>query len=225
MESVQKITLGFLTSWVTGGFFLLVGVSSMLPPASPLEMTAACFLCAAILLPPIRQRCFQYTKMSLSTPLRIIAILGALMFIGYNAQNDHMNEISSSAAYQDITKPSSQAEQKEEITYREIVKQRANMTDAQFQLFAREQEGKIMNASGYIEDVRETFGRDYEVWIDMDHPSVSMSTQDVMFRVSTNDAMRVNKDQYISFSGEIHSITSILGKALIRLENTKILSQ
>lgn len=95
-----------------------------------------------------------------------------------------------------------------------------DMTEAQFKLVADQLKGKsISNWSGWVENVNvKTFGGN-EVWIDMDSPDTLMSVQDVTFDVPDDLALSLSKDAPIVFSGEIESVTNILGSLQIQLKN------
>ncbi len=98
------------------------------------------------------------------------------------------------------------------------------MTEAQFKQMASQLEGKnIVSWSGWVENVNvKTFGG-YEVWIDMDSPDSLLSVQDVTFDVPEQLALSLSKDNPINFSGEIESVSNVLGSLQIRLKNAAVL--
>ena len=72
-----KITLGFLTSWVLGIFFLL-GAFATLFQSGTMGMAIVSFIIAALLLPPVRKFAHNKTGISLSTGVRIVLFLALL---------------------------------------------------------------------------------------------------------------------------------------------------
>ena len=83
------------------------------------------------------------------------------------------------------------------------------MTEAQYNAYLNSLNGSWIRWSGYIEEVNEkTFGG-YEVWIDMDEPSEMFSVQDIMFDIPDSIALLLNKDQRVTFEGEIDSAMNV----------------
>lgn len=105
------------------------------------------------------------------------------------------------------------------ITYQEIREKREAATDAQWDEYAKPLKGTRVQWSGWVAEVKASG----EIWIDMDPPDTLLSVQDVYIRVPAEDATKFNLDQEIEFIGDIKSITSILNKASVTLENVTVL--
>lgn len=72
----KHITLGFLTSWILGTLFLLVGVMCFLNTKEyTVGFGLSCLFIGSILLPPIRNFVHQKTGQSMSSGLRIVLVI------------------------------------------------------------------------------------------------------------------------------------------------------
>jgi hypothetical protein len=103
--------------------------------------------------------------------------------------------------------------------YQEIYDNMHAMTEAQWNKYADELEGKqVTRWTGWVEEVNEKTLGGYELWIDMDPPE-AFSTQDVVFDIPDDVALEINKDQAVTFSGTIESVSEARDTLIIRLEN------
>ena len=96
------------------------------------------------------------------------------------------------------------------------------MTEAQWKEYARGLKGASVSWSGWVEDVNEKFFGGYELWVDMDAPDVIMSVQDVTFNIPDDLALKLRKDQRVTFTGTIKSVMNVLGSCSVILENGQI---
>lgn len=112
-------------------------------------------------------------------------------------------------------------------SFRDIEATQANMTEVQWKEYLPSLEGlRIVNWSGWVMDVDKNFGNNYKIWVDMDDPSVLVSVQDVYLNgISEEDAMKINKDAQIHFSGTISSITEVLGTLIFNIEDVSFQSE
>lgn len=74
-EQKGKITLGLITSWALGGFFLLTGALFIFSPEYGAGFAIPCLVIAVLLLPPIRKMAYQKTGKSLSTGVRVVLVI------------------------------------------------------------------------------------------------------------------------------------------------------
>ena len=92
-------------------------------------------------------------------------------------------------------------------------------TDAKWNAYEKSLVGKkVTNRSGTVVDVNEKVFGGYEIWIDMDDPSNSLSIQDVYYPCSQEEAFKFNKGDRIEFSGVIESVVDLLGYPQITLQ-------
>jgi hypothetical protein len=105
------------------------------------------------------------------------------------------------------------------VTYEEIRNAMKSMTNAQFKAYVSTLEGKKIQWIGFVEDVKEN----YELWIDMDSPSVLLSVQDVTFKIPKALALSLRKDQKIEFEGIISSVFEVLGSCQVSLKSAKVI--
>lgn len=96
------------------------------------------------------------------------------------------------------------------------------MTEAQFNQRSDELKGQRVEWSGWVEDVNEKLLGGYELWVDMDDPSILISVQDVQFDIPDELALQLQKDQRVDFTGTIRSIINLLGSTQVTLENVSV---
>ena len=106
-----------------------------------------------------------------------------------------------------------------DLAYADIYDNRQDMTDAQWDNYRKPLVGLRIRWTGWVEEVTDT-GR---IYIDMDSPDDAWSTSDVNFRIPEEDVLIYNKDQQVTFEGDIDSVSSLLGSVTIKLENAFIL--
>lgn len=80
MSDNNKITLGTISSWGLGSLFLLSGLVGIFTP-NMMGFGIGCLVITVLLLPPIRQFIHKKTGKSLSTGLRVVAVLVVLILI------------------------------------------------------------------------------------------------------------------------------------------------
>lgn len=107
--------------------------------------------------------------------------------------------------------------------FEEIRSNMRAMTEAQWNRYIQTLAGtRVENWQGFVLQVNEKAFGGYEVWIDMDNPDVTLSVQEVTFDVSEDIALRLNKEQAVTFSGTIAVVLNTLGTTSIRLDNAAI---
>jgi len=105
------------------------------------------------------------------------------------------------------------------ITFEEIREHRKNDTEAQWDEFQKPLDGLRVQWTGWVEQV-EASGR---ILIDMDSPDAILSVQDVYIPIPKEDATKYNKDQKLTFDGEIKSVVGVMSGVSVTLENVTIL--
>ena len=108
------------------------------------------------------------------------------------------------------------------IAYEEIRKTADAMTKAELKAYEQALSGKKIRWSGYVEEVHHTLAGGYDLYVDMDAPGVATSVYDVAFQIPERAALTLEKDQPVTFSGEIRSILDVLGSLRIRLVDARI---
>jgi len=102
-------------------------------------------------------------------------------------------------------------------SYEEISAKVADMTEAQWKDYLPKLSGlRVENWTGWVVDVDESLGGDYEVWVDMDSPSALL--QDVYIPVPDDVALELNKGQQVTFSGIIDRVSEFLGDIVVHLK-------
>lgn len=97
------------------------------------------------------------------------------------------------------------------VSFEAIRKASEDMTDLQFDEFAKGIQGKRIVWTGWVCDVSEGFFGGYDCSVDMDDPSVNFSVQDLTFSLSKSDALQLKKDQKIKFAGKLSRIQKLMG--------------
>lgn len=111
-----------------------------------------------------------------------------------------------------------------DISFHEVRRNKENMTDLQWEEYAKSIKGKRIRWSGYVEEVKSKFFGGYQVLVDMDPPHDKMSVQDVYLdKVTKEQALSLEKDNPIEFEGTISSAISVLGSLQISLKDVKII--
>jgi hypothetical protein len=95
-------------------------------------------------------------------------------------------------------------------------------TDARFNDAVRALVGSRVVWIGYVEEVTESSSGEFEVLIDMDPPSDSLSVGDVRFKVPREIALSLWRDQEVTFTGLLESVRNVLGTCQITLEPAKM---
>lgn len=100
------------------------------------------------------------------------------------------------------------------LTYSEIDVNARQMTEAQFDEYAKTLKGKAIKWTGKVTNVDSNWlSSDYEVNIDMDNTGIS----DVDFDVDKYTGLRLHKSDSYQFIGRIKSVYTFFGGAKIRL--------
>lgn len=104
-------------------------------------------------------------------------------------------------------------------SYEEISDEVASMTEAQWKEYLPTLSGlRVESWTGWVVDVDESLGGDYELWVDMDSPDDIFSTQDVYIPVTDDAALEFNKGQQVTFSGIIDRASEFLGDVIIHIK-------
>jgi hypothetical protein len=109
--------------------------------------------------------------------------------------------------------------------FEEIRSTVAGMTEAQWKAYLPTLEGMVVEQwTGWVAEVN-VKGSQYELWVDMDAPDDLLSAQDIYFPIPADIAMQLQKDQKITFSGQIERVSEFLGSISIYLENVTLEGQ
>ena len=110
------------------------------------------------------------------------------------------------------------------LTYNEIVDLIRPMTTAQAKAYLQSLKGKTLRGLGVVEDVIRSYNprkrryEGYNVLIDLGPPDYSLSKWDVEVNVPKSAALKLDKDQPVTFTGTIESIwINPLSKGSVRL--------
>jgi hypothetical protein len=107
-------------------------------------------------------------------------------------------------------------------SYWEIEENMKAMAETEWDGYVDEIEGTwASNWIGWVEDVHKTSSGGYELRIDVDSPDVIFSGRNITFDIADEMAAQVKKDQQITFSGRIESVTNVLGSLQIRLQDAE----
>ena len=109
-------------------------------------------------------------------------------------------------------------------SFQQIRTKMGSMTDLQFKEYGKSLKGEQVQWVGWVEEVKEKFFGGYEVWIDMDSPAEQFSVQDLAIEVPKEIALKLKKDQKVTFTGTISSVMSVLGSCQVSLTDAKIVS-
>ncbi len=109
-----------------------------------------------------------------------------------------------------------------DIVFVEVRDKRAAMTDAQWDNYRKPLIGQRVEWVGWVSDVDDKGSRG-KILVDMDPPDTFLSTFDVSFYIPKEEVLKYNKDQEITFQGDIDSITDILGSLLVSLEDVTVI--
>ena len=108
-----------------------------------------------------------------------------------------------------------------DLTYEGLQAERDRMTDAQWDAYREPLKGLRVEWSGWVEEAKDQ-GSKGQLLIDMDSPETVFSVQDVTFDVPKESILIYNKDQQVTFQGDIKTVTSFLDKVSVTLENAKV---
>lgn len=150
--------------------------------------------------------------------LILIAAIGFFVVMSLAGDGTTSPSASTSAA------PAAPPPVDESLVYNDIrYSMREAWTEAQFKAYARGVDGKRVRWTGWIDDVNEKLLGGYEIWIDMDPPTADLSTYDVSFDITAQQAMNLQKDRRIEFEGTIKNMMDIMGSLNVSLDDGKIL--
>jgi len=96
------------------------------------------------------------------------------------------------------------------------------MTEAQWKAYVRSLKGKRVKWTGWVEDVNEKWIGGYELLVDMDSPDAFLSVYDLSFDIPDDLALKLNKDQRVSFEGDISHVFNILGSCRVSLDEAVV---
>lgn len=103
--------------------------------------------------------------------------------------------------------------------YAEITENVQSMTEIQWKKYLDGLDGhRIENWTGWVTEVDVSLSDKYTVWIDMDPPGTLLSTQDVYIPVPESVAFELEKGMKVTFSGDVDTITELLGSVSFRLK-------
>ncbi len=104
-----------------------------------------------------------------------------------------------------------------DVSYFDIKSKVNDLTNAQWNNYAKKIIGKKVKWSGHVENVKKHAWSDkYKVWIDMDSVYDKLSVQDVYLNnIEKKVAMNLNKNEIINFIGRIENITTTLKVQII----------
>lgn len=89
VQSVKKISLGFVLSWILGVFLGLIGIISIFPePILGIVM----FIMAAVLLPPINKLVYKKWNFRLSTEIKTVVIIIGFIIFGTIINTSHTEQ-------------------------------------------------------------------------------------------------------------------------------------
>ncbi len=107
--------------------------------------------------------------------------------------------------------------------YKTIRNNMNNMTSLEWDNYTKSLKGRTVSWIGWIDDVEKQWFGGYKILIDMDHPKIEASVQDVYIEDQPlNIAQNLRKDQKVSLKGKIKSVMSILGSCAVTLEDVTI---
>jgi len=107
-----------------------------------------------------------------------------------------------------------------ELSFQQIIDSHNQLTDAQWNDFTKKIKGSRVRWTGNVDNVNVILGS-YSVFVCMGE---SDCADNVMFNVTQEMGEKLQKQQQITFEGEVGNITNILG-ITIYLENVNIISQ
>ena len=108
------------------------------------------------------------------------------------------------------------------LTFGEIRANKESMTDAQWDNYCKPLIGQRVQWTGWVDEAKDK-GNHGELWIDMDSPDEVLSLQDLYFDVPKEDVLKYNKDQKVTFEGDINSISTFLTSLQIRMEDVLVI--
>ena len=98
------------------------------------------------------------------------------------------------------------------------------MTDAQWDDYCKPLVGLRVRWTGWVDGAKDytSYG---ELLVDMDPPEEVLRSYDVSFRIPKSDILKYNKDQKITFEGDIQNLDETLFETGIRVkpENALVL--
>jgi DNA-directed RNA polymerase subunit RPC12/RpoP len=100
------------------------------------------------------------------------------------------------------------------------------MTEAQFKEYKKTIEGSRIKWTGWIEEVEEKNSDNYKLYVDMDSPDTLLSIQDVYIdNIPKDIALKLQKDNRVTFIGDISSVHNILSACQVSLENVELINK
>jgi len=109
----------------------------------------------------------------------------------------------------------------EDVDFFAVRDKQKDMTDAQRKPYLEGLEGKRVEWTGYVEEVKDNG----KIWVDMDPPEELLSVQDCYIYVPEEDALLYNKDQQVTWRGDIKRASVVLGSMSIDFEDVVIVSR
>ncbi len=104
------------------------------------------------------------------------------------------------------------------VTYDEILSHRQNDTEAQWAEYQKGLIGLRVRWSGWVEQVQESGA----ILIDMEAPDVPLSWQEVRLPIPAGDATKYNKDEKLTWEGDLQSVVGALSGVAIFFDNVVI---
>ncbi len=145
--------------------------------------------------------------------LTICVVIVLVAVVGIASDGDEAPVLSSASATPIPPAPS----------FEEIRAQHEVMTEAQWKNYRTQIEGcQAVAWRGWVEEVTGNPGR-YRVRVDMDSPDEFLSVSDVNFAVPDDVALALQKDQPLTFTGQIETAIDFVGSLDITLEHATIL--
>jgi hypothetical protein len=108
------------------------------------------------------------------------------------------------------------------LTFQMIKDKTLELTDVQFVDYAATLKGRKITWSGWIEDVIVGSSGGYEAMIDFDSPEITFSLADIHIPISESLAKKFTKNQRVTFTATIRSVTYYLAPNII-LDNVKFI--
>jgi len=119
-------------------------------------------------------------------------------------------------------KPSPTPKPIADLDFFEIRDQNSKLTEAQWEAYIKPLIGQRVRWTGYVTEVEDKGSKGY-LWLDMDPPG-SLSVQDLYLDIPKEDILKYNKDQKITFEGDLERIGTFLGSMQITFKDAVIVA-
>lgn len=106
-----------------------------------------------------------------------------------------------------------------DLQFRDIVDQHRQMTDVQWKAYAKSIQWETVQWTGYVKNVDKSLG---SVTVTV---CIGSCQNYVFFDYPENEALKLNKQQNITFTGKISIVDDMFGIVTVYLDNTQIISQ